>query len=99
MHAEPPTRALVFLGPTLRLTEKVPAELLIGYRAPTFPLFCVTYYPRVGADFPDSIQYLTSALKGRVFRIHTPSELARNLEKLQHEMKGDAAARTMPSVK
>ncbi len=94
IQSEEPSNAVVFLGPTLRLEDKIPAELLLGYRRQALPLFCVTYYPRVGADFPDSIQHLTTALKGKVFRIHSPSELAQNLQKLQREIKGDAGART-----
>ena len=94
-----PSHALVFLGPTLRLTEKIPLAMLSDYQASVPPLFCVTYYPRLGADFPDSVQYLTTALKGKVFRIHSPTELAQNLQKLQHEVDGEPAAKTMRVVK
>lgn len=98
-QAEQPSDAVVFLGPTLRLEDKVPPELLASYQQETPPLFCVAYYPRVGADFPDSIQHLTSALKGKVFRIHTPGELAKNLDKLKHEIANDGAARTTRAAK
>jgi hypothetical protein len=85
--AEQRSKAVVFLGPMLRITDKIPAEMLLKYKTEaTTPVFCVTYYPSVGADFPDSLQYLTSALKGKVFRIHTPGELAQNLEKLRRQM-------------
>lgn len=97
-HAEPPANAVVFLGPMLRLTEKIPAEMLVPYQTQTPRLFCVAYYPRLGADFPDSIQYLTTALKGKVFRIHSPAELAQNLEKLRHEIEV-GASEAMSAVK
>jgi hypothetical protein len=93
-HADQPSQALVFLGPLLRLAEKAPPEMLVGYQPSELPLFCVTYYPRVGSDFPDSLQDFTKALKGRVFRIHSPSELAQNLEKLQRAIEGDGTAKT-----
>jgi hypothetical protein len=68
--------------------------MLVGYQPSELPLFCVTYYPRVGSDFPDRLQDLTKALKGRVFRIHSPSELAQNLEKLQRAIEGNGTAKT-----
>jgi hypothetical protein len=98
-RTEQPSNAVVFLGPTLRLDEKVPLPILASHETLTLPLFCVAYYPRMGADFPDSIQHLTTALKGKVFRIHSPSELAQNLEKLQREIQTDASARTMRPLK
>jgi hypothetical protein len=99
VEAERPADAIVFLGPTLRLEEKIPAEMLVSHAPQTPRLFCVAYYPNIGADFPDSIQLLTTALKGKVFRIHSPAELAQNLEKLQREIEGDTAARAMRMVK
>ncbi len=98
-QANQPSQALVFLGPSLRLTEKVPPEMLDGYQPSELPLFCVSYYPRAGGDFSDSIQDLTKALKGKVFRIHSPSELAQNLEKLQRALQGDATAKTLQTLK
>ncbi len=100
-HAEDRSQALVFLGPTLRLSEKLPAEMLSGNEspAPALPLFCVTYYPRIGADFPDSVQYLTTAFKGKIFRIHSPSELGQNLEKLQRDMEAGATAKMVSASK
>jgi hypothetical protein len=94
------SQAVVFLGPTVRLEDKVPAAIVASFPTPPPPLFCVAYYPRMGADFPDSIQQLTAAFKGRVFRIHSPSELAQNLEKLQGDIEGEASsARTMRPAK
>jgi len=92
------SNAVVFLGPSLRLEDKIPPELLANQK-PTPPLFCVTYYPEIGVELSDSVHHLTTALKGKVFRIHSPSDLAQNLEKLQREIEGDASARTMRAVK
>ena len=61
--------------------------------------FWCGYLPRAGGDFSDSIQDLTKALKGKVFRIHSPSELAQNLEKLQRALQGDATAKTLQTLK
>jgi len=96
---EEPPDALVILGPTVRLVDKAPNEFLVGAKAASLPLFCVAYYPWIGADFPDSVQYVTNAFGGKVYRIHSPSELAQNLEKLKREMNGDGAARTMRDAK
>jgi hypothetical protein len=93
-ESKQPPDAVVFIGPKLRLEEKVPSDLLASYQKQMAPPLCVAYYPQVGADFPDSIQQLTLALKGKVFRIHSPDELARNLGKLQREINGNMAARS-----
>jgi hypothetical protein len=99
-QADERSRAVVFLGPTLRLNDKVPPRMLVSYQERTPPLFCVAYYPRLGADFPDSVQYLTTGLKGKVFRIHSPTELAQNLAKLRREIEGSPMSeRAMSAVK
>jgi len=100
-QAEDRPDALVILGPTIRLADKAPGELLTSAKTASLPLFCVAYYPWIGADFPDSVQYVTNAFGGKVYRIHSPSELAQNLEKLKREMSsaGDAAARTIRDAK
>ncbi len=94
-HAEPQARAVILLGPMLRLTEKFPPEFLQGFAKLARPPFCVAYYPQLGADFPDSVQYFTSALNGKIFRIHSPAELGQNLEKLQREIGVDTTARSI----
>jgi len=100
LHAEaqatPNSDAIVFLGPTGRMDDKVPREMLASYSEAAPRVFCLAYYPRFGSEFPDSIQHLTSALKGKVFRVHTPGELAQNLAKLKREIEVDATARATP---
>jgi hypothetical protein len=86
VQTKPSSKAVVFLGPMLRMEEKIPREALASLSEDPPPVFCVAYYPRMGADFPDSLQHLTSALKGKVFRIHSPEDLAQNLLKLKQEI-------------
>jgi len=92
-QATPSSDAIVFLGPTGRMDDKVPREMLASYSEAAPRVFCLAYYPRFGSEFPDSIQHLTAALKGKVFRVHTPGELAQNLAKLKREIEVDATAR------
>jgi hypothetical protein len=86
MAAKPPADAIVFLGPTTRLYQKMPAGML-NYRPETGPkIFYFEYFPRRGSEFPDAIHRLTSAVKGRVFRLHSPGELAENIRKMQKDL-------------
>jgi hypothetical protein len=70
--------AIVFLGPVSRHWEKVSKEVLPvrGERDPM--VFYIRYSPpyfRMG-DYPDSIESMTRALRGRVFKVHDPGEFA-----------------------
>jgi hypothetical protein len=98
-RATPASDAVVFLGPSARFDDKVPHEMLTSYNESTPRLFCLAYYPRVGAEFPDSIQHLTSALRGKVFRVHTPGDLAQNIAKLKHEIEVDPTSRASRAQK
>jgi len=91
--ARPSSDALVFLGPTGAPEGKIPREILAPYADALPHVFCLTFYPQYGGDFSDSIQNLTSALRGRVFHIHNPSELAENIDKLKREMTSTKASR------
>ena len=49
-------------------------------------IFYFEYFPRRGAEYPDAIHHLTSAFKGRVFKLHSPGELAENIRKMQKDL-------------
>jgi hypothetical protein len=86
MAAKPPANAIVFLGPATRLYQKVPRPML-NYGPDGGPkIFYFEYFPRQGSDFPDAIHHLTSAFKGKVFKLHSPGELAENIRKMQKDL-------------
>jgi hypothetical protein len=86
MAAKPPADAIVFLGPTARLYQKMPREMLNDRPAVAPKIFYFEYFPRRGAEYPDAIHHLTSAFKGRVFKLHSPGELAENIKKMQKDL-------------
>jgi hypothetical protein len=86
MAAQPAADAIVFLGPTVRLYRKMPAGML-NFSPDSGPkLFYFEYFPQRGSEFPDAIHHLTSAAKGKVFRLHSPGELAENIRKMQKDL-------------
>ena len=80
------SNAIIFLGPNGQPDQKA-SPLALNPGSSTRPrVFYFEYYPRLGEEFPDAIHYLTTELNGRVFKVHTPGELAVNIQKLQKEL-------------
>lgn len=81
--------AVIFLGPTNRIGAKVPTSMLRvkGQSQPRFYYF--EYYPQWlrGREMPDAIHHLTDDCNGRIMRIHSPSELAQAIQKVQSEIR------------
>jgi hypothetical protein len=75
---------VIFLGPATLMDRRVPQEILKPRETANPRFFYFEYYPhwRVGAEFSDSIEYLTKARQGTVFKIHTPGELALAIQKM-----------------
>lgn len=75
---------VIFLGPATLWDGKVPQEMLKSSEtaSPRFVYF--EYFPqwRGGREFADSIEYLTKARQGTVFKIHSPGELAQAIQKM-----------------
>ena len=78
--------AVVFLGPTTRFVDKMPQGMIQGIEEGGPRFFYFEYYPFLGRDFPDSIDYLTKSLHGTVYRIHSPDELGRSIQKMLGEV-------------
>jgi len=95
-HASEPSDAVIFLGPVTRLMDKISAAEweMPAPKSPRF--FDFEYYPAWmnGGEFPDAILHLTSAQNGTVVRIHSPSELARGIQRMIHELKPGQTKRT-----
>ncbi len=84
--AEHPSDAVIFIGPTNRIDAKIPPESVNIARRNDVPVFYFEYYPRIGSEFPDTIQHLTDAQKGTTFRIHSPGELADAIGKMERKL-------------
>lgn len=73
---------IIFLGPNSRMDKRITAGALCGKRKDGPAIFYFEYFPWVGAPFPDSIDWLVRAAGGRVFQVHTPSELDSSIDKM-----------------
>ncbi|MBV8553732.1 MAG: hypothetical protein JOY54_20730 [Acidobacteriaceae bacterium] len=81
-----PSDAVIFVGPTSRITSRLPAELLPKEGKGEF--FYIEYYPAWlnGGEFPDALAHITRALGGEVLKIHSPGELAQAIQKIQKRL-------------
>jgi hypothetical protein len=82
-----PSDAVVFLGPTTHLRDKMPAEFLKPAQDKKPAFFYLRYSPifERGREFPDAIQRLTAARNGTVLIIHSPGELAEAIQRMQKQ--------------
>ena len=84
-NAQPPSSdTVVFLGPAVRNTEKVPETMLLPCRPDSPQFFYLEYFPmwRLGREFPDAIHSAVRACNGKVLKIHSPGELAEAIRKM-----------------
>jgi hypothetical protein len=86
---EKPPDAVVFLGPTTRFTHKTRPEMLKKASDGTPRIFNFEYYRWHGAEFPDAVEYLTHALHGTTYKIHSPGEFGEAIQKMLAELKQD----------
>ncbi len=78
--------AVIFLGPTNRIMQKIPREYLGNCQNLGSRIFYLEYFPYVGAEFPDAIHQLTNTCHGNVYKIHTAADFAEALEKVQRKI-------------
>jgi hypothetical protein len=85
VHAEKPSDAVVFLGPSTRYEDKLPRGALAKASAiPRF--FYFQYRPlwrRVVPSGTDTITMAVSGLKGKTMIIRTPAEFAKAIDQLE----------------
>ena len=93
--AEHRADAVVFIGPTNRIDAKIEPEFLSDVRRTELPLFYFEYFPRLGRDFPDAIERVTSAQAGTTFKIHSPGELAAAITRMRKKLDVDARSKAM----
>lgn len=84
-HADKPSDAVVFLGPSTRYEDKLPRTALERLAlAPRF--FYFQYRPlfrRVTSVPQDTIHLTVAELKGKTMTIHTPAEFAKAIDELE----------------
>lgn len=79
--------AIIFVGPNTRMDTKVTEGALTQKRANSPPFFYFEYFPTVGGDFPDSIDWLVKSAGGRVFFVHTPPQFDDSIDKMLAQLK------------
>jgi hypothetical protein len=88
VEAKQPSHAVIFLGPTTRLSDKIPktAVSLPKEKRPRF--YYLEYFPawRRGSELPDAIHHFTTQCDGTVLKIHSPREFASAIDRLRNEL-------------
>jgi hypothetical protein len=88
IESKEPADAVIFLGPTTRLSDKMPKEapMLPKEKRPRF--YYLEYFPawRRGNEMPDAIHHFTAQCDGTVLKIHSPGEFATAIHKLRTEL-------------
>lgn len=79
--------AIIFVGPNTRTDTQVTEGALTYKKADSPPLFYFEYFPWVGEDFPDSIDWLVKSAGGRVFFVHTPPQFDDSIDKMLAQLK------------
>jgi hypothetical protein len=74
-----PSDVVIFLGPTVHMDQKVSLNAA-NTAHPHF--FYFEYFPFAGANFPDSIQHLITALQGTTYQIHSPADFGKAMQKM-----------------
>ena len=92
---DPPPDVVIFAGPQTHFAAKITKDSLPAVTKEGPPFFYLEFMPPwlLGSEFPDSIEYITKALDGTSFKIHSPNELAGAMQKIALEVKPEAAKR------
>lgn len=87
--ARDPSDVVVFLGPATALDRRVPQKMLKPRETGNPRFFYFEYYPywRGGREFADSIEFLTKARQGTVYKIRSPHAMAQAIQKMLKEQK------------
>jgi len=80
LTAKPPPDAVIFLGRSFLWVKKLPREMLM-FHYEGMPEF---FYFENGPDniFSDSLGKLTKSLRGKIYRINTPDDLGKAIQKM-----------------
>jgi hypothetical protein len=84
---DPPSDAVVFVGPAQRFrTGSDAAELRVASDTAA-PFFYFEYVPHPGSEFPDAIERAIKQAHGSVFRLHSPQDLADGLGRMRRALR------------
>jgi hypothetical protein len=86
-----PSNAVIFLGPSNRIIEKLPPEVRESCGSSNTQIFYFKYAAFPGAELPDAIHQLTNSCHGTVYTLHNAGDFAVAIDKMQHKIQGDAA--------
>jgi hypothetical protein len=90
--------AMIFLGPSARILEKLPREMLSSCGTNGPPIFYFKFSATPGNEFPDAIHHLTNTCHGTVFTLHNPGDFAEAITKVQRKIRPELAARNEQAV-
>jgi hypothetical protein len=79
--------AIIFLGANARMDTEVSEGALTRETPTSPPMFYFEYFPWVGSDFPDSIDWLVKSTGGKVFVIHSPAQFDDSIDKMLLRLK------------
>lgn len=91
-----PPGAVIFLGPSARILDKLPREMLGSCEDTNRPIFYLKFSPTPGNEFPDAIHHLTSACHGTVFTLHNAGDFAEAIAKVQRKLQPEVARGDAP---
>lgn len=89
VESKEPSDAVIFLGPTTNLSDKIPKDALMMTREKKPRFYYLEYFPawRRGREMPDAIHHLTAQCEGTVLKIHSPGEFAAAIRKLRSDLR------------
>jgi hypothetical protein len=85
LKAEPPSDVVLFLGPSSRYEDRIPADLLerAPGRAPQFMDIQILPLFAPAPSFPDVIRNAISRLGGKTVQVRSPGEFAKAIARLE----------------
>jgi len=94
MTRHDPPEAIIFLGPSARILDKLPREMLSSCETGSRPIFYFKFSATPGNEFPDAIHHLTNACHGTVFTLHNAGDFAEAIAKVQRKIRPEFATRS-----
>ena len=87
LGADKSSDAVILLGPATRFAQKARPEMLKNSNGQSPQFFNFKFFPPYGAHFPDTPEYLTRALHGTTYGIHSPDDLRKAIQKMLEALK------------
>jgi hypothetical protein len=88
--------AIIFLGPSARILDKLPREMLSSCESTGRPIFYFKFSAIPGNEFPDAIHHLTNTCHGTVFTLHNAGDFAEAIAKVQRKIRPELARGDAP---